>query len=340
MIDSVDPAVMQTFLGRPVSSLGDVVEFYARAGYDCVPWFVGIHTLALRSASPDRADVSRLWRKGHARYSRYTEAEEERSWAEEGSGIVTSWEELESFPWSTVDEVCGPECDQIRQLADLMPPGMRVIPVVGEVFTTAWQLMGMTTFAYSVVDAPELVHALVERLGSLHHEVVERVVGLPGVGALLVGDDLAYSGGLMVSPGFLRREVLPWYREVGQICRRHDLPYVFHSDGNVSEILDDLLDCGVNALHPIEPKCMDIARVKERYGGRLCVMGNIDLGYTLTLGTPAEVEEEVKLRLRQCGPGGGYILGASNSVPDYVPFTNYNAMREACLRYGGYPIRC
>jgi uroporphyrinogen decarboxylase len=83
---------------------------------------------------------------------------------------------------------------------------------------------------------------------------------------------------------------------------------------------------------------MDIVGLKQRYGGKLCLIGNIDLSYTLTLGTPREVEEEVKERLRQVAGGGGYCLGSSNSIPGYVPLANYLAMREAGLRYGWYPI--
>jgi uroporphyrinogen decarboxylase len=84
---------------------------------------------------------------------------------------------------------------------------------------------------------------------------------------------------------------------------------------------------------------MDIRKVKREYGKRLCLMGNLDLGYTLTRGTPAEVEAEVKERIRTIAPGGGYCLGSSNSVTEYVPLANYNAMREAAFKYGKYPIR-
>jgi len=83
---------------------------------------------------------------------------------------------------------------------------------------------------------------------------------------------------------------------------------------------------------------MDIGYTKKTWGHKLCLIGNIDLGYTLTRGTPQEVEEEVKQRLREVAPGGGYCLGSSNSVTDFVPLQNYNAMREAVLRYGAYPI--
>jgi uroporphyrinogen decarboxylase len=81
---------------------------------------------------------------------------------------------------------------------------------------------------------------------------------------------------------------------------------------------------------------MDILEVKRRYAGRLCVMGNIDLGYTLTCGTPAEVATEVRTKLHDLAPGGGYCLGSSNSVPDYVPIKNYRAMVETALELGRY----
>jgi uroporphyrinogen decarboxylase len=113
---------------------------------------------------------------------------------------------------------------------------------------------------------------------------------------------------------------------------------VFHSDGRLDSVLEDLLACGFDAIHPIEPKAMDIVQTKQKVAGRATLIGNIDLGYTLTRGTPAEVEAEVRERIRTVGPGGGYCLGSANSITSYVPLANFNAMREAAFRYGGYPI--
>ena len=115
--------------------------------------------------------------------------------------------------------------------------------------------------------------------------------------------------------------------------------YLYHSDGQLYDVMDDIIDCGFCAIHPCEPASMDIAELKRQYHPRLCVCGNIDLDSTLTLGTPAEVEEEVKMRIRTLAPGGGYCCGASNSVPEYVPFDNYIAMIETVKKYGKYPIR-
>ncbi|MDO8686270.1 MAG: uroporphyrinogen decarboxylase family protein, partial [Clostridiales bacterium] len=89
----------------------------------------------------------------------------------------------------------------------------------------------------------------------------------------------------------------------------------------------------------VEPMSMDINELKEIYGKRLCFWGNIDLGYTLTQGTPREVKSEVRERIRKLAPGGGYCVGTSNSVTNYVPLDNYKAMIEATFEYGRYPIR-
>jgi len=104
-------------------------------------------------------------------------------------------------------------------------------------------------------------------------------------------------------------------------------------------VLDDIIDNGVLALHPIEPKAMDIYELKRQYYGRLAVVGNLDLGSTLTRGTPEEVRDDVRKHIARLAPGGGYAVGSSNTIPNYVPIENYKAMVEAVFEFGGYPIR-
>ena len=115
-------------------------------------------------------------------------------------------------------------------------------------------------------------------------------------------------------------------------------PWVFHSDGNLFPLLEDLLSLGMNGIHPIQPSAMEIKRVKTEYGNRICILGNIDLNYTLTLGTPEEVEKEVKERIAVAGPGGGYIISSANSLTDYCKPENVWAMAHAIKKYGRYPL--
>jgi uroporphyrinogen-III decarboxylase len=115
-------------------------------------------------------------------------------------------------------------------------------------------------------------------------------------------------------------------------------PWVFHSDGNLMPILDDLLTLGMNGLHPIQPAAMNIKEVKAKYGQKVCILGNIDLDYTLTLGTPDEVDKEVKERIAAAGPGGGYVVTSANSLTDYCKTENVWAMAKAVKKYGKYPL--
>jgi uroporphyrinogen decarboxylase len=125
---------------------------------------------------------------------------------------------------------------------------------------------------------------------------------------------------------------------MGAICREKGLPFILHSDGNLWEILPDLLACGINALHPVEPKAMDSRELKARFGSKFCLLGNIEIGETLTLGTPADVQAEVRERIRALAPGGGYAVGSSNTVAHYVPLENFETMLRSTRQYGRYPI--
>ena len=198
--------------------------------------------------------------------------------------------------------------------------------------------MGLEGFSYALLDYPGLVETILERYTNWTIQVVER---LPKVGVDFVWslDDLAYKTGPMFSPQVFREVFLPRLRKVADAIHAAGLPWIHHSDGNLMPILDDLLTLGMNGLHPIEPGPMDINEVKQRYGHRLCLVGNIDLHYTLTRGTPAEVEAEVRDRIEQVGRGGGYIISSANTITSYCKLENVLAMRDAIARYGWYGNR-
>jgi uroporphyrinogen decarboxylase len=155
---------------------------------------------------------------------------------------------------------------------------------------------------------------------------------------VFMSDDLAHTTGPLVSPKIYRQYVFPWYQKIGEILDGAGLPFIFHSDGTLLELMDDLADCGIRGIHPVEPQAMDIVEVKKKYGDKFCIFGNIDLDHTLTRGTVEEVEAQVKKRIKELAPGGGWGLAASNSVPDYVKPENYRAMVTAAKKYGKYPI--
>jgi uroporphyrinogen decarboxylase len=182
------------------------------------------------------------------------------------------------------------------------------------------------------------VDALFERVARFQYRVFERLLGFDCIGAIWHADDIAFNTQLLVNPRILRRHVFPWYAEMNRVAHARGRLAVYHSDGALQEVLPDLVACGFDGLNPIEPGAMDINAVKREYGSRISIIGNIDLRYTLTRGTPDEVRAEVRQRIRDLAPGGGYAVSSSNSVPEYVPLANFNAMGEATFTYGRYPI--
>jgi len=106
-------------------------------------------------------------------------------------------------------------------------------------------------------------------------------------------NDMAYKEGQLVSPQVLREVFLPKMKIVAEAIK---LPWAFHSDGNLTIVMEDLLTLGMNCANPFEPPCMELKVAKEKWGDRICLWGNIDLVKTLPYGTVEEVEAEVKQR--------------------------------------------
>ncbi|HNR96971.1 MAG TPA: uroporphyrinogen decarboxylase family protein [Anaerolineae bacterium] len=253
----------------------------------------------------------------------------------ENAGTVLNWADFADYPWPTIADV---DFHWLDRAVQYLPSGMGIITGTSGIFEAAWRITGFTTFCLLMHDQPDLVAAIMQRVGALLLQIFERGAAFPRVGAMWISDDIAYASGPMLPPAFYRQHLFPWYRQMADICRQRDLPFLYHSDGLLWKVLPDLIAAGFNAIQPIEPKVMDIVELKRQVGDRLCLIGNIDLGYTLTRGTPAEVEAEVRERIRTVGPGGGYCVGSSNTVTYYVPPQNYIAMIEATRRYGKYPL--
>lgn len=336
---TVHEDIKNQFLGKPTGTLETEVEFYAAAGYDYVPLTVGLRQ-TMRGEVAGIMGAKQLetgvLKPLEARYNPSQAETSTRMWAEQGSGLIQDNAAFENFNWP---DPASFDYDSVQKLGDLMPDGMKVIINVGYVFSAPWMLMGMECFCMAVAQGESLPANVIQKAGEIQYGVVENLLQFDCVGAIRMPDDLGYTTGLMVHPRILREHVFPWDKKIGDLVRAKGLPYLYHSDGRLYDIIDDLLECGFNALHPCEPSSMDIAKLKAQYGGRLCLCGNINLDSTLTLGTPQEVEEEVKLRLRTIAPGGGYCCGASNSVPEYVPYDNYLAMIDTVKKHGRYPIQ-
>jgi len=195
--------------------------------------------------------------------------------------------------------------------------------------------MGLDNFSYALADDPGLVDTVLGRYADWSIAILGHLRDV-GVDFVWTMDDMAYRAGPMFSPRVLRQVFMPHMRRVAEAIQATGLPWIFHSDGNLMPFLDDLLALGFNGLHPIEPGPMDIEALKTQIGDRVCLIGNIDLHYTLTLGEPEEVDAEVKRRIEVVGRGGGYMISSANSITSYCKVENVKAMIAAIRRYGAY----
>jgi hypothetical protein len=197
-----------------------------------------------------------------------------------------------------------------------------------------WHSMGFEHFSVSCIEDPLLVGELLERITEWTAAAARGLSDL-GFDFIWAADDIGYKSGPLFSPSVYREVLLPHVRKVAAGI---SVPWAYHSDGNLVPLLDDMLDLGMNALHPLEPGSMDLAELKRRYGGRIAFIGNINLDL-LAKGTPAQVRQEVRERIGLLGPGYGYLLSSSNSITDYCRPENVVEMVRALRDYGSYPLK-
>ena len=322
----VDPLPMENYLGRKIVTIEDQIEFWHTAGFDYITTSSGI-------LEPVRAPEG-MTIKGEAVRTEYGTGRE-REWAHEHDGVITNWEAFEKYQWPSVDDFDLSKWDTLDQI---LPGGMKAILLLGKIYSTVWMFMGAETFFNALEKDEELVSALFEKVGRIQYETFLRVAERSCVGAVLNPDDIAHNTGLLIHPKYLRKYVFPWYKKIGDVCRDKGIGFIFHSDGDNTEAMDDFIDCGFHAFNPVQPNSMDIEEVKKKWGDKLCIIGNLNLDSTLTLGSPEDVRAEVYERIRTIGPGGGYMVSSSNSITDYVPLENMKAMIDATFEFGKYPI--
>jgi uroporphyrinogen decarboxylase len=197
---------------------------------------------------------------------------------------------------------------------------------------------GMQNLLVDYVEQPRLAHELADMVVDFKMRLMRRAIAA-GADVVVSGDDYASRSGPLMSPRHFREFVFPYLRRSANAAHEEGVPYIKHTDGNIWLLLDALVEAGIDAIDPLEPIAdMDIGRVKERYGGRLALVGNVDCTELLTSGTAADVEEAVQETIAKAAPGGGYILASSNSIHPAVKPENYRAMTEAARRYGVYPL--
>ena len=205
-------------------------------------------------------------------------------------------------------------------------------------FDVANDVRGAADHFMDFVRNPDLVDRLMGLIRDYYRRYIRNCIEV-GTEIIFITGDYATTKWPMLSREHFARHVIPVLKALVNEAKSQGAYVLKHTDGNIMPIFDMILDAGIDGIHPIDPVAgMDLGEVKQKYGDRVCLMGNVNCADTLTWGTVEEVREEVKRCIRQAAPGGGFICMSSNTIHSAVKPENYLEMVKAIREYGRYPI--
>lgn len=195
-------------------------------------------------------------------------------------------------------------------------------------FERAHFLCGLEKFLVDMLLETARVERLLDRILAFNLAVIEQACQLP-IDGVILGDDYGTQNGLMMNPKHWRRFFKPGLRRQFELIKRYGKAACLHSCGDISTIVPDLIEVGLEVLNPLQPEVLDLPRLKQEYGKDLCFYGGISTQVTLPFGTPKEVRAEVRNRIEVLGKGGGYIIAPGIIVLADTPQENVLALLDA-----------
>jgi uroporphyrinogen decarboxylase len=207
------------------------------------------------------------------------------------------------------------------------PDRFRLFSVSFSLFERAWTLRGMEALMTDMVEAPQFVEALLDRIFEWNMAVLDEMLEHPFDGVMF-GDDWGQQRGLMFGAKRWRQLIKPrvaaLYGKVADAGRA----VCIHSCGKVQDLFPELIDIGLQVFNPFQPEVMDLREMKARYGDRLTFYGGVSIQQLLPFGSPGQVRDEVRRLIDDLGTGGGFIIAPSHEMPGDIPLENMLALIE------------
>jgi len=268
------------------------------------------------------------------------------SWLGEGAREVRGHDSgAIRLEWSGLDEF-------IEKLPDPERPGMfdGVKPSIerlraegryiifgwwGLFFERPWGLRGMQNLLMDYHLNPGEVHRLHDALCETYVAVLRRAARELRPDGFWTSDDLGHQTQSMMRQPQFAQLLKPYYRRVGDACRENGMHFWLHSCGNNTDLLDDLIEAGVDVFHPVQKHTMDERAVASKYGDRLTFLAGFDVQHILQEGSPDDVRAEVRYLIETFDrPDGGMCLAAGNGIVAGTPFENIEAFLDEAVRFG------
>lgn len=246
------------------------------------------------------------------------------------AGIETE-KELDRFSWPHPDQwdvgVLAEKIDRINENKEYC-----LIYECAGIFELAWGLRGMSRFLVDMATQPEIPWEIMNRLADHFVELTGRVLQAARgrIDIVHTYDDIGTQTGPLVSPEMWETLIKPHHVRLNKVIKAHGARVLYHSCGSITGFIDGFIDMGIDILNPLQPRAkgMDLKRIKEAYGDRICFHGAMDIQWTLPRGSLEDVRAEVEDRIRVLGKNGGYILSPAHAIQPDTPVDNIVTMYE------------
>ncbi len=217
--------------------------------------------------------------------------------------------------------------------------GALVVANIPGGFDTPRDLMGAENACLCYYEQPDLMHDIIHTITETSFKVLERISDKLVIDQLSVHEDLAGNDGPMIGPSQIEEFIKPYFRTIWElVSSRSTQIFDMDTDGNFNAILDILLDCGLNSMHPFEPAAgMDVVEIRKKYGSRIAMRGGIDKHVLRK--TKEEIRREIEYKMQPIMQEGGISFGLDHRIPNGTPIENYRYYVDLGREILGLPPR-
>ena len=226
-------------------------------------------------------------------------------------------------------EVFAEELQRLRAETDCYV----LVMIYGSHFEKANAARGIEHFLGDMGGNQAFARRMLDKIIEKNVVMLENILSFPEIDGVLLGSDWGSQHGMLMSPDMWRSEIAPGERREYDMVHDAGKDVWLHSCGNIEAILDDLVEMGLDVLNPVQPECMDVYALKDRYRADLTFWGGISTQQTLPYGTPDEVRAEVDQVVGTMRRGGGYITSPAQEIQSDVPLENMLALIEQAQSY-------
>jgi uroporphyrinogen decarboxylase len=248
---------------------------------------------------------------------------------------ATKFEEIESFPYPSIAGYTSSH--MAGQVAKAHEQNKVTRCILCHMFSDAWLFRGYENFLVDMYEHPEWCELMLDKI--VERNLTKAVAAAnAGVDYILTGDDFADQRSLLFSIETWRKFMKPRWAKVYAAAKKikPDIQVFFHSDGNIEEIIPELIEIGVTILNPIQPECMNPAELKKKFGDKLVFEGAIGTQTTMPFDTSANVKKIVKELINTVGSDGAFIVCPSHTLEPEVPIANIDAFIKTMQEYGTF----